>query len=129
MIPDYYLDISLQAVIDDCDLLTLCSAEPSSFAEANTEDGSGGVRIGSKATPSLSLVNGAVDGRAVRVAAFSDGAVEDTDAVGTGQWVALLDTENSRLIGTAPISNDQVVTDGNTFALAQFDFWNIRDPA
>lgn len=129
-VPDFYLDPSLQAIIDDCNLVVLCSAEPTTFDEANNEDGGSpaGFRVGS-ATPSLSIVNGATDGRTLRQAAIASGPVEDTDAVGTTQFVAFIDTVGERICATCAVTNDQVVTDGNTWSLAQLDVWTIRDPA
>src|SRR5688572_7004885 len=123
-VPDFYIDPSLQAIIDDCDLVTLCSSEPTTFAQANSESGSSGFRIGS-AAPSLSLVDGATDGRAVRQAAITDGTVEDDDATGTGQFIAFIDVADSRICATCPVTNDQVVTEGNTWTLAQLDVWTI----
>lgn len=128
MIPDVVIDNGPKYLVDNCNLVVICSSEPASYAAAFNEASGGGVRIGSVA-PSLSLQDGAVDGRRARMAALSGGTVEDDDAVGTNQWIACLDTVGSVLLATNELTNDQVVVDGNTFAVSAYDVYVVRDPA
>jgi len=64
-------------------------------------------------------------GREVVVAAITDGAISTN---GTATHYALVDTANSRLLVTGSLTESQVVTSGNSFALASFNV-GIPDPA
>jgi hypothetical protein len=129
---DWVFDNGLDAAVSACNAVRLCSQDPgvATYTNANNEnDGTpAGYRIGSIA-PDLSVVNGTTDGRAIQMDAATGGTVEDTDAVGSGQFWAFLDTVNSRTLFTAPVTGDQPVTDGNSFAIsAAFQPCVFRDP-
>lgn len=128
MINDHVRDNGLVVMTTDCDLVVICSQEPTSYAEANQLFGGSpaGFRLGSKATPSITLGDGTVDGRRAILAAIADGTVEATGG-GSGMWWACLDTSNSRLLSTGELTNDQVVTEGNTFTLAETTVAAFRD--
>ena len=64
-------------------------------------------------------------GREVIVAAITDGAITTN---GTATHYAVVDTANSRLLVTGALTESQVVTSGNSFALASFNV-GIPDPA
>lgn len=129
---DWVFDNGLSAAATACDAVRLCSQDPGlTYTNANNEnDGSpAGYRIGS-ISPNLSVVDGATDGRAIQQGTQTGGTIEDTDASGTNQFWAFLDTVNSRVLFTAPVTNDQPVTDGNSFSInAAFQPCVFRDPA
>jgi hypothetical protein len=115
-IADYIRDNGLQAMVTYCNLLTLCSAEPTTYAQAVNEDTASGYRLGSK-VPVITLTDHTPDGRRAQIATFTDGAVEDSGGSGSGMFWACIDTVNLRLLSTFPVTNDQAVVDGNTFSL------------
>lgn len=116
---DDILDNGL-AALDNADVLHICSAEPSSFANVSA------VTLGNKASPSIGAVGDRTGGGRKRtVAAIADGEVTGT---GTASHWALVDAANSKLLAANTLSSSQSVTDGNTFTLAAFDV-GIPDPA
>lgn len=123
-INDYVFDNGLQAMVDDCDELVLCSQDPGlTYADANAT-----YRLGS-INPNLSLVNGTTDGRAVQMGTQTGGSITATDGTGTNQVWAFIDTSASRVLATCPVSNDQPVTSGNTFSIGTaFQAVVFRDP-
>lgn len=129
MIDDYVRDNGLVVMTTDCDLVVICSQEPTSFAEANQLLGGdpAGFRLGSKSAPTITLDDGQTDGRRAVLAAISDGTVEATGGGSSGMWWACLDTSESRILSKGELTNDQAVTDGNTFSLASIDVAVFRD--
>ena len=72
--PDAAMDASLQYLLDNVDRMYLCNAEPTTFLEASDT-----FRLGVKTSPAfLGPLDGAVDGRRIRVDTFSDGVWEIT---------------------------------------------------
>ncbi len=124
MISDRLLDRGPQCLVDEVTRLVICSQDPTTFTEANST-----YRIAYKDAPSISLVDGTVDGRAALVAAITDGVVDPGGGSTSGEAWALVDMTNSRLLRTGAITGDQVLTFGNTFTLAAFRPYTVRDPA
>jgi hypothetical protein len=120
-IDDYVKDNGLTVLDTEADELWLCNAEPDTFTEATVT-----FALGTKATPAITLVNGAVDGRAAQVAAFIDGLI---GANGTASHWALVDSANSRFHCAGALTGTQAVTSGNPFSMAQFNAATIRDAA
>lgn len=111
---DRVLDNGLSALTSEANKLTICSAEPATFAEANAT-----YALGSKVSPTVGSPGArAPSGRKVTVSAITDGAVS---ATGTASHWALVDTVNSRLLAANSLSASQAVTNGNAFTLAAFD--------
>lgn len=100
--------------------LYICSAQPTTFAEALS------LALGSKAAPTIT---GPADrtggGREVTVTAITDGAVTVT---GTASHYALCDNSASKLLVAQALSASQPVTSGNPFTLAALKI-GIPDPA
>lgn len=118
---DRVLDNGLSALTSEANKLTVCSAEPGTFTEANST-----FALGSKSSPTVgSPAARSPSGRKVTVSAISDGAVS---ATGTASHWALVDTVNSRLLAAGALSATQPVTSGNTFTLTSFDI-GIPGPA
>lgn len=115
------LDAALDSIGNNCENLYICSAEPTTYAEAQTT-----YKLGTKATPSFTgPAEGDASGRKITVDAITDGAVSATnDAT---HW-ALCDNSLSELQAAGALSVSEAVTDGNTFTLTAFDI-EIPDPA
>lgn len=128
MIHDDVRDNGLQELVAHCDLLVICSQEPTTFEEAYRLVGAdpAGYRLGS-AVPSISLADGADDGRRARVEAITSGTVEATGGSSSGMWWACLDTSGERILSADELTGDQVVTEGGTFSLEAFDAAVFRD--
>lgn len=121
MISDNALDALLSYISGAAENLYICSAEPATFAEAQTT-----YKLGVKASPGFgSLANGDVSGRKLPVSSISDGSVT---ATGTASHWALTDDSASELLAAGALSSSQAVTNGNTFTLTTFDV-EIPDPS
>jgi hypothetical protein len=90
--------------------LTLCSALPTTYAQANAT-----YALGSKVGISVSMAAHTSGGRKAVVAPITDGAVS---ANGTASHWAIVDTATSRLLATRTLQTSQVVTSGNVFTIA-----------
>jgi hypothetical protein len=118
---DTVLDAALNSIGDNCENLYICSAEPTTYAEASST-----YKLGTKATPGFTgPAGGDVSGRKITVDAITDGAVSATD---TATHWALTDNSLSELQATEELTAPQGVTSGNTFTLNAFDI-EIPDPA
>jgi hypothetical protein len=119
MLSDNVLDAALNYIDSNVTNLYICSAEPTTYAEASST-----YALGSKSTPGVSSpTNGDVSGRKVTISAITDGSVDST---GTASHWAL--TGGSELIAAGSLSSSQAVTSGNTFTLTAFDV-EIPDPS
>ncbi|MBN2392167.1 MAG: hypothetical protein JXR84_15675 [Anaerolineae bacterium] len=117
---DDILDAALNVIDANTENLYICSAQPTTFAEASST-----YALGSKASPAISAPqNGDASGRKVVVSAITDGNVTGT---GTATWIALTDDSESKLLVAQELSASQGVTSGNTFTLTEFDI-TIPDP-
>lgn len=119
---DDVLDALGDYIIANCTRITLCSDQPTTFAEANATFALADVTVDSG---DFSQANGDVSGRKTTVAAQT--AVE-VDATGEADHVALLDVANSKLLYVTVIDTPQMLTDGNDVDIAAFDI-EVRDPA
>jgi len=112
---DRVIDLGLNVLDTEANELWIVSgAVPTTYAGANT------AKLGTKALGAGSISApgpGTPSGRAVTVAAFTDGSVT---ASGTAACYAIVDTVNSRLLAANPLSATQGVTAGNTFTLPAF---------
>lgn len=115
------LDQSLEYIKNNCDKMTVCSQEPTTFTEANSTYALADVSMGST---DYTIADGDTSGRKVTVAEKSGVTVDDT---GTGNHVALLDTVNSLMLYVTT-STSQSLTSGNTMT---FETWDVelRDPS
>jgi len=118
---DYVLENGLTVLDTEADALVICSAEPTTYTEANTT-----YKLGTKSSPTITIADGASSGRTANVAAITDGSIS---ATGTATHWAIIDTVNSRLLAAGSLSSSQAVTNGNTFTLAQFNAVTFPDPA
>lgn len=120
-IADYVYDTALAVYDTEADQLHICSQEPTTYTEATST-----YSLGSKTGISVGApTDAATGGRQVTVAAITDGTAT---ANGTATHWAIVDSANSRLLGTNTLAASQVVTAGNPFTLAAFTI-TIPDPA
>ena len=110
----YVLDPAFTQLDTAGNRLDICTAEPTTYAEATSTYTKGNKTSLSIGAPADRTPNG----RKVTVAAITDGTVSGTGTV--THW-AISDTGNSRLLATGALSASQAVTSGNTFTLAAFD--------
>jgi hypothetical protein len=115
------LDEALLFVENNADKMVVCSQEPTTFTEANSTYALADV---SMTSGDYTIADGDTSGRKVTVAQKSGVTVDST---GTGNHVALLDTNNSKLLYVTT-STSQSLTSGNTMT---FEAWDIelRDPS
>jgi hypothetical protein len=108
--------------LDQCDKMTVCNAQPTTYAEANATFALADVAM----TPDTDFTkaNGDTSGRKVTVAAKS-GVTVDTS--GTATHVALIRTTDSSLRYVTTVTS-QALTSGNTVNIPAWDI-EIADPA
>ena len=118
---DRVLDNGLTILDTEGDRLDICSAEPTTYAEATST-----YTLGNKTSLSIGApADRTPSGRKVTVAAITDGTCTGTN---TATHWAIVDVSESRLLAVNTLSASQAVTSGNVFTLAAFDI-GIPDPA
>jgi len=119
-IHDNILDAALTQISTLTENLYICSAQPTTYAEAQTT-----YKLGTKATPAFGdLANGDVSGRKLPVTAITDGVV---DASGTATWLALCDNSASLLLADQALNASKAIVTGSPFTLSTFDI-EFPDP-
>lgn len=118
---DTVYDVALQYIIDNADVLNLCSTVPTTYTEAITTYKLADIAV---TAPDFAISNGDVSGRKVRVAAQT-GIVVDAD--GTPVVAALTDSGNTELLMHAPCTSDLLHV-GNLVNTNAFDI-EILDAA
>ncbi len=114
---DYAIDYGLDTMQSEATDIVLCSAEPSTYAEANATYALGRKVFG--AGSCFTAVEArSPNGRKIASVAISDGAIS---ADGTAAYWAVIDTVNSRLLAHGNLSAGVAVTNGNSFSLDSFD--------
>lgn len=113
------LDGGLSTLTTNGTRIDICSAEPTSYAEATST-----YTLGTSSTTTGSPADRTGGGREVTV-----GAVTDASVTGTGIAAFYAITNGSdTLYATGNLSTSQSVTSGNTFSLGSFTI-GIPDPA
>lgn len=118
---DAVLDAALNYLKNNVTRMTLCSAEPTTYAEGNATYALADVTL---AAGDFAVANGDVSGRKITVAAKSAVPVDST---GTATHVALLDVSGTALLFVTTCTS-QGVSSGGT---VDFGSWKdeIADPA
>ena len=113
-IADKIFDDGLNTFNSDCDMLTLCSTEPTTYTEARTT-----YEIGNKTNPTISTAaDRAGGGREVTVSAITTGTIVNND--GSALYYALLDTTTSTLLAVGNLDDPINLTTSDTFTLTEF---------
>jgi Flp pilus assembly protein TadG len=113
---DDVLDGALNIIKNNCTRMTLCSAQPTTYAEGNATYALADVTM---AAGDFTAANGDTSGRKLTVAAKSAVPV---DTSGTSNHVALLDVTNSKLLYVTT-NTSQAVSSGGT---ADIGTWKIE---
>lgn len=119
---DDVLDASLNYIENNATRMTLCSAQPTTYAEGNATYALADVTIDS--SDFTGPANGDVSGRKTAVNAQT---AVDVDTTGTGTHVALLDVSNSKLLYVTTCTSVAVDSAGTV----DFGAWDIEiaDPS
>ena len=121
---DTYLDLLLQG-IDDCTLLTVCSAQPTTYAEASSTYKLADIALTAGAgNGDYTLANGDSSGRKLTVAQQADVAIGYS---GTATHVALSISGSSTLVYVTTCTS-QPLTSGGTVTVPVWDI-EIADPS
>lgn len=115
------LDGLLNVIKNNSTRITVCSAEPTTYAEANATYALAGATIDSS---DFTIGDGDVSGRKVTVAGQSDASI---DSDGSATHVALLDVSGTALLFVTTCT-PQALTTGNTVTLSPWDI-EVSDPA
>lgn len=113
LIADYVLDNGLNVLDTDADKIFLCSAEPTTYAEATATFAVGNKTFsagGAWGTPTSASPNG----QKVVSTVITDGVIT-ADNTAT-KW-ATVDSVNSRLLARGSLNPTRTVKNGDTFAL------------
>ena len=122
MAHDDFQDGALNVLKNNVTRQVICSAEPTTFTEANATYAIADVTM---ATGDFTLANGDTSGRKVTMAAKSGVLIDTT---GTALWSALLDVTNSKLLYRSTVTSQPLTANGtNTVNLPAWDI-EIPDP-
>lgn len=117
---DDVLDGALNIIKNNCTRMTFCSAQPTTFTEANATFALADVTM---ATGDFTNANGDTSGRKGTVTAK---AAVPVDVTGTGNHIALLDVTNSKLLYVTTTAS-QAVGAGGTIDIGSWKY-EIADP-
>lgn len=113
---DVVLDGALDIIRNNCTRMVACSAQPTTFTEANATFALADVTM---ASGDFTIANGDTSGRKVTVAAKTGVTV---DVSGTANHVALLDVTNSRLLYVTTCAAQGVSAGGTV----DFGSWKVE---
>ncbi len=121
---DLVMDAAL-SYVGDCTILTVCSAQPTTYAEATTTYKLADIVMTAGAgNGDYTLANGDVSGRKLTVLQQAN---VDIDSSGTANHVALCITGSSALVYVTTCTS-QALTAGGTVTIPEFDI-EISDPS
>lgn len=117
---DDVLDGALNIIKNNATRMVACSAQPTTYEEANATYALADVTVDSS---DFTVGNGDVSGRKLTVAQQTGVTVDET---GTATHVALLDVSNEKLLYVTTCTS-QALTQGNTMTFNAWDI-EIADP-
>lgn len=120
-IPTAVIDLSLDNIRTASDKMVVCSAQPTTYTEANATFALADVAV---ADADFTLAAGDTSGRKITVAAKSGVTV---DASGTATHIAIIDTVNS-LLKAITTCTSQAISVGGTVDIPSFKVWEIQQP-
>lgn len=119
---DDVLDGALNIIKNNCTKQVICSAQPTTYTEANATYALADVTM---ASTDFTIANGDTSGRKITVAAKSGVLI---DASGTATYTALLDVTNSKLLYVTTTASQALTANGSkTVDLPAWDI-EIADP-
>lgn len=123
--PDSTLDGMLDYIANNCTRVTICSTQPTTFAEGNSTYALADVTVtAGNGSGDFVIANGDTSGRKLTLLQQTGVTVDTT---GSAQHIALLDVTNSALLAVTTCTT-QSVTSGNTATINAFDL-ELRDLA
>lgn len=122
IVHDDVLDGALNIIKNNCTRQVACSAQPTTYAEANATYALADVTM---ASGDFTAANGDTSGRKLTVAAKSGVLIDTT---GTATHVALLDVTNSKLLLVTTCTSQALTANGTN--TVNFPAWKdeIADP-
>jgi hypothetical protein len=121
---DSVMDAAL-GYIDDCTLLTVCSAQPTTYAEASSDYKLADIALTAGAgNGDYTLANGDTNGRKLTIAQQAN---VDIDSSGTATHIALCISGSSTLVYVTTCTS-QALTAGGTVTVPAWDI-EIADPS
>lgn len=118
IVHDDVLDGALNIVKNNCTRMVACSAQPTTYAEANATYALADVTM---AAGDFTNANGDTSGRKTTVAAKSSVLI---DVSGTANHVALLDVTNSKLLYVTTCTAQALTANGSN--TVNFPAWDIE---
>lgn len=123
------LDAALNIIKNNCTRITICSAEPTSFDEANNEDDGSpaGYKLADHTVSSSDFTGpaaGDTSGRKLTLNQLTGVTACDT---GTSTHLAFLDVSNTKLLYVKELASSKAITDTETYTIAANDI-EILDP-
>lgn len=118
---DDVLDGAWNIIKNNCTKIVVCSAQPTTYAEANATYDLANVTVDSS---DFTNANGDVSGRKLTVGAQSGVSITDS---GDATHIALLDVANSKLLYVTTCTS-QTLASGGSVNLPTFDL-EIADPS
>jgi hypothetical protein len=115
---DDVLDGALNIVKNNATRQVACSAQPTTYAEANATYALADITVDSS---DFTVANGDTNGRKVTVAAQSGVLI---DSSGTATHVALLDVANSKLLYVTTCTSQALTANGSN--TVNFPAWDIE---
>jgi hypothetical protein len=115
---DDVLDGALNIIKNNCTRMTVCSAEPTDYTEANATYALADVTM---APGDFTNADGDTNGRKSTVAAKSSVLIDTT---GTGNHVALLDVSNTKLLYVTTCTSQALTANGSN--TVNFPAWDIE---
>jgi len=115
-----FLDAALQFLEDNIDRISVCETEPTTYAEATSNKGAGGYKLGISSTPTFTGPAGGDGGGYSRKTTIDQEASIPVDVSGDAQHVALCKSGDSSLhyVTTCTL---QALTAGNTVTIPAWD--------
>lgn len=118
IVHDDVLDGALNVIKNNATRQTVCSAQPTTFAEGNATYALADVTM---ASGDFTIANGDTSGRKVTVAAKSGVLI---DVTGTATHIALLDVTNSKLLYVTTCTSQALTANGSN--TVNFPAWDIE---
>jgi hypothetical protein len=115
---DDVLDGALDIILNNADRMTVCSAEPTTYAEANATFALADVTM---APGDYTNADGDTNGRKTTVGAKSSVLI---DITGTGTHVALMDVGNTKLLYVTTCTSQALTANGSN--TVNFPAWDIE---
>lgn len=116
------LDGAWNIIKNNCTKITLCSQEPTTYAQGNATYALADVTVESS---DFTLADGDTSGRKVTVSQQTGVTV---DSAGTATHIALLDVANSKLLYVTTMTSKVLDAGGDTVTIPAFDL-EILDPS